>query len=160
MLSIQINTMAMLLSEFDFLPIYRADLAGSRTLSFSVIFPKFTPLKVADLNFGCATFCALPSFGAVTTFSSHTTVSSHKVSVKDSDIDMCSAIYFLFDHNTNYCTIYLCPNTVLATVWLSPWRSYTIGLDCTPLLSSAVLLPGPTNSRDFYILGHLAASKR
>ena len=25
--------------------------------------------KVADLNFGCATFCALPSFGAVTTFS-------------------------------------------------------------------------------------------
>ena len=26
--------MAMLLSEFDFLPIYRADLAGSRTLSF------------------------------------------------------------------------------------------------------------------------------
>ena len=25
----------MLLSEFDFLPIYRADLAGSRTLSFS-----------------------------------------------------------------------------------------------------------------------------
>ena len=34
MLSIQINTMAMLLSEFDFLPIYRADLAGSRTLSF------------------------------------------------------------------------------------------------------------------------------
>ena len=110
--------------------------------------------KVADLNFGCATFCALPSFGAVTTFSSHTTVSSHKVSVKDSDIDMCSAIYFLFDHNTNYCTIYLCPHTVLATVWLSPWRSYTIGLDCTPLLSSAVLLPGPTNSRDFYILGH------
>ena len=35
MLSIQINTIAMLLSEFDFLPIYRADLAGSRTLSFS-----------------------------------------------------------------------------------------------------------------------------
>ena len=35
MLSIQINTMAMLLSEFDFLPIYRADLAGSRTLSFT-----------------------------------------------------------------------------------------------------------------------------
>ena len=34
MLSIQTNTMAMLLSEFDFLPIYRADLAGSRTLSF------------------------------------------------------------------------------------------------------------------------------
>ena len=32
----QINTMAMLLSEFHFLPIYRADLAGSRTLSFSV----------------------------------------------------------------------------------------------------------------------------
>ena len=119
-----------------------------------------TRIKVADLNFGCATFCALPSFGAVTTFSSHTTVSSHKVSVKDSDIDMCSAIYFLFDHNTNYCTIYLCPHTVLVTVWLSPWRSYTIGLDCTPLLSSAVLLPGPTNSRDFYILGHLAASKR
>ena len=27
--------MAMLLSGFDFLPIYRADLAGSRTLSFS-----------------------------------------------------------------------------------------------------------------------------
>ena len=73
-------------------------------------------IKVADLNFGCATFCALPSFGAVTTFSSHTTVSSHKVSVKGSDIDMCSAIYFLFDHNTNYCTTYLCPHTVVATV--------------------------------------------
>ena len=58
-------------------------------------------LKVANLNFGCATFCALPSFGAVTTFSSHTTVSSHKVSVKGSDIDMCSAIYFLFDHNND-----------------------------------------------------------
>ena len=121
---------------------------------------KILIFKVADLNFGCAAFCALPSFGAVTTFSSHTTVSSHKVSVKGSDIDMCSAIYFLFDYNTNYCTIYLCPHTVLATVWLSPWRSYTIGLDCTPLLSSAVLLPGPTNSRDFYILGHQAASKR
>ena len=110
--------------------------------------------KVADLNFGCATFCALPSFDAVTTFS------SHKVYVKGSDLDMCNAIYFLFNHNTKYCTIYLCPHTVLATVWLSPWRSYTIRLDCTPLLSSAVLLPGPTNSRDFYILGHLAASKR
>ena len=72
--------------------------------------------KVADLNFSCATFCALPSFGAVTTFSSHTTVSSHKVSVKASDIDMCCAIYFLFDHNTNYCTTYLCPHTVDATV--------------------------------------------
>ena len=70
-------------------------------------------LKVADLNFGCATFCALPSFDAVTTF-------SVKVSVKGNDIDMCSAIYFLFDHNTKYCTIYLCPHTVLATVWLSP----------------------------------------
>ena len=58
-----------------------------------------TILKVADLNFGCATFCELPSFGAVATFSSHTTISSHKVSVKGSDIDMCSAIYFLFDHN-------------------------------------------------------------
>ena len=34
MLSIQTDTMAMLLSEFDFLQIYRADLAGSRTLSF------------------------------------------------------------------------------------------------------------------------------
>ena len=34
MLSIQIDTMAMLLREFDFLQIYRADLAGSRTLSF------------------------------------------------------------------------------------------------------------------------------
>ena len=76
----------------------------------------FCVLKVADLNFGCATFCALPSFGAVTTFSSHTTVSSHKVSVKGSDIDICSAIYFLFDHNTNYCTTYLCPHTVVATV--------------------------------------------
>ena len=73
-------------------------------------------IKVADLNFGCATFCALPSFGAVTTFSSHTTVSSHKVSVKGSDIDMCSAIYFLLAHNTNYCTTYLCPHTVVATV--------------------------------------------
>ena len=29
--------MAMLLSEFDFLPIYRADLAGSRTLSFAPV---------------------------------------------------------------------------------------------------------------------------
>ena len=65
------------------------------------------PLKVADLNFGCATFCALPSFDAVTTFYSHTTFTSHKVNVKGSDIDMCSAIYFLFDHNTNYCTIYV-----------------------------------------------------
>ena len=55
-------------------------------------------LKVADLNFGCATFCALPSFGAVTTFSSLTTSSSHKTSVKGSDIDMCSTKYFLFDH--------------------------------------------------------------
>ena len=35
MLGIQINTMAMLLGEFDFLSIYRADLAGSRTLSFN-----------------------------------------------------------------------------------------------------------------------------
>ena len=34
MLKRQINIIAMLLSEFDFLPIYRADLAGSRTLSF------------------------------------------------------------------------------------------------------------------------------
>ena len=82
----------------------------------------WTRLKVADLNFGCATFCALPSFGAVATFFSHTTFSSHKVNVKGSDIDMCSAIYFLFDHNTKYCTIYLCPHTVVATVWVSPWR--------------------------------------
>ena len=73
-------------------------------------------IKVADLSFGCATFCALPSFGAVTTFSSHTTVSSYQVSVKGSDIDMCSAIYFLFDHNTKYCTNYLCQYTVVATV--------------------------------------------
>ena len=72
--------------------------------------------KVADLNFGCATFCALPSFDAVTTFSSHTTFASHKVNVKGSDIDMCSATYFLFDHNTKYCTIYLCPHTVVAIV--------------------------------------------
>ena len=57
--------------------------------------------KVADLNFGCATFCALPSFDAVTTFSFHTTFSSHKVNVKCSDIDMCSAINFLFDHNND-----------------------------------------------------------
>ena len=64
--------------------------------------PPFFVFKMADLNFGCATFCALPSFGAVTTFSSHTTVSSHKVSVKGRDIDKCSAIYFLFDHNTKY----------------------------------------------------------
>ena len=76
----------------------------------------YLALKVADLNFGCATFCALPSFGAVTTFSSHTALPSHKVSVKCSDIDMCSAIYFLFDHYTKYCTIYLCPHTVVATV--------------------------------------------
>ena len=73
-------------------------------------------VKVADLNFSCATFCALPSFGAVTKFSSPTTFFSHKVSVKGSDIDMCSAIYFLFDHNTIYCTIYLCPHTVVNTV--------------------------------------------
>ena len=78
----------------------------------------FVVFKVADLNFGCATFCTLPSFGAVTTFSSHMTLPSHKVSVKCSDIDMCSAIYFLFDHNTKYCTIYICPHTVVATVWL------------------------------------------
>ena len=71
---------------------------------------------MADLNFDCAAFCALPSFGAVTTFSFLTTFSSHKVSVKGSDIDVCSAIYFLFDHNTKYCTIYLCPLTVVATV--------------------------------------------
>ena len=75
-----------------------------------------TLIKVADLNFGCATFCALPSFGAVMTFSSHTTFSSHKVSVKGSDIDMCSAMYFLFDHNTKYFRIYLCAHTVVATV--------------------------------------------
>ena len=50
--------------------------------------------KMADLNFGCATFCALPSFGAVTTFSSHTTVSSQKVRVEGSDIDMCSGYIF------------------------------------------------------------------
>ena len=56
---------------------------------------------MADLNFGCATFCALPSFDAVTTFSSYTTFSSHKVNVKCSDIDMCSAINFLFDHNND-----------------------------------------------------------
>ena len=74
---------------------------------------EFLSFEVADLNFGCATFCALPSFGAVATFSSHTTISSHKVSVKGSDIDMCSTIYFLFDHNTKYCTIYLCPHTVV-----------------------------------------------
>ena len=60
---------------------------------------------MADLNFGCATFCALPSFGAVTTFSSHSALPSHKVSVKCSDVDMCSAIYFLFDHKTKYCKI-------------------------------------------------------
>ena len=52
----------------------------------------------------------------MTTVSSHTTLSSHKVSVKGSDIDMCSAIYFLFDHNTKYCTIYLCPHTEVAIV--------------------------------------------
>ena len=40
MLKVQINTMAILLSESDFfLPIYRADLAGSRTLSFGFIGP-------------------------------------------------------------------------------------------------------------------------
>ena len=42
MLNIQINTMAMLLSEFEFLPIYRADLAGSRTLSFVHVCPSFS----------------------------------------------------------------------------------------------------------------------
>ena len=50
-------------------------------------------LKEADLNFDCATFCALPSFGIVTTFS------SHKVSMKGRS-DMCSVIYLLFYHNT------------------------------------------------------------
>ena len=101
---------------------------------------------MADLNFSCATFCALPSFDAVTTFSSHTTVSSHKVNVKGSDIDMCSAIYFLFDHNTKYCTIYLCPHTVLATVWLSPWRlDKEIVHDCTRLY--AVTFVGSTIAR-------------
>ena len=34
MLKVQIITMATLLSEFDFVPVYKADLAGSRTLSF------------------------------------------------------------------------------------------------------------------------------
>ena len=38
--------MAMLLSEFDFLPIYRADLAGSRTLSFC---PYLLPVVVHEL---------------------------------------------------------------------------------------------------------------
>ena len=48
------------------------------------------------------------------------------VSVKGSDIDMCSAIYFLFDRNTKYCRIYLCPHTVVATVWLlRPWLYVT-----------------------------------
>ena len=50
-------------------------------------------IKVADLNFDYATFCALLSFGAVTTFS------PYKVSMKGRS-DMCSAIYFLFDQNT------------------------------------------------------------
>ena len=63
---------------------------------------KTTYLRWPTLILGCATFCALPSFGAVMTFSSHTTFSSHKVSVKGSDTDMCSAIYFLFDHNTKH----------------------------------------------------------
>ena len=84
--------------------------SGISVLIFRISF------KVADFNFGCATFCALPSFGAVTTFSSHTTVSCHKVCVKGSDIDMCSAIYFLFDQNIKYSTIYLCPHTVVDTV--------------------------------------------
>ena len=35
MLKIQINIMAMLLSEFEFLSVYRADLVSSRTLSFA-----------------------------------------------------------------------------------------------------------------------------
>ena len=75
---------------------------------------KLRYFKVVDLNFGCAMFCALSSIGAVTTFFPHTTFFSYKVSVKGSDIDMCSAIYFHFDHNTKYCTIYLCPHTVVA----------------------------------------------
>ena len=88
-----------------------------RTLVIMTLFAtKDIAVKVADLNFGAQRFCALPSFGAVTTFSFHTTFSSHNVSVKGNDIDMCSAIYFLFDHNTKYCTIYLCPHTVVATV--------------------------------------------
>ena len=37
----------MLQSEFDFLPIYRADLAGSRTLSFWM---KQTRLKQINVN--------------------------------------------------------------------------------------------------------------
>ena len=87
-----------------------------------MIFAHLVDLKVINdnqggrPNFGCATICALPSFGDVMTFSSHATLLSHKVSVKCSDIDMCSAIYFLFDHNMKYGTIYLCPHTVVATV--------------------------------------------
>ena len=53
MLNIQINTMAMLLSEFEFLPIYRADLAGSRTLSFTIIYNcgnLKSRLEFGDLN--------------------------------------------------------------------------------------------------------------
>ena len=110
-------------------------------LSKSFILREGGFVKVADLNFGCATFCALPSFDAVTTCSSHTTFSSHKVNVKGSDIDMCSAIYFLFDHNTKYCTIYLCPHTVFATVWLSPRRLGKL----VPLLST----PCGTTGKDY-----------
>ena len=50
-------------------------------------------LKVTDLNFDCATVCALPSFGAVTAFSS-------QIESMKGWSDICSAIYFLFDHNT------------------------------------------------------------
>ena len=48
MLSIQIDTMEMLLIEFDFLQIYRADLAGSRTLSFIDL---LTQKMQGNLNF-------------------------------------------------------------------------------------------------------------
>ena len=48
---------------------------------------KIRRFKVADLNFDCATFCVLPSFGAVTTFS------SQKVSMKGRT---CAVQYIFF----------------------------------------------------------------
>ena len=106
---VDLTKVSKLRSEFSY--IYNAIWITGFCFAFMVV-----TFKVADLNFGCETFCALPSFDAVTIFSSHTTFSSHKVNVKGSDIDICSTIYFLFDHNTKYCTIYLCPHTVVDTV--------------------------------------------
>ena len=49
---------------------------------------------------------------------------------KGSDIDMCIAIYFLFDHNTKCCTIYLCPHTVIANVYSYYVTGYYVTSSC------------------------------